>query len=126
MTVVSNAKQAAALNHGDTFVLEPAGFGGTDHDPEAFAEAHRKLRDEVQAVLDNIAPPDRASDTIEVTFNETHVFMASIVDQSVEVAGDVRDGTVKLQAGKVSQRMITGEGFGFVSINGQRFELMTN
>lgn len=120
-TIITSAQDAKALKFGDQFTISPAGFDDPDHDPVEFSEAYAKLAEEVQEVVGNLQPPAGVSESIEVEFNDTHVFFTSTIDQQVEVGGDVRDGKVNLTAGKRAQRTLTGEGHGFVSINGERF-----
>ena len=90
-------------------------------DDPAEIERYEKLDAEIlQAIADRtiVAEP---GDTLFVDFADKHVLITSTVDATVKVAGDVRDGIVRLKAGKPSKRALSKEGNGFVSVDDERF-----
>lgn len=120
-TIVTSATAAKKLKFGEPFIIEPKGFDGPEHDALEFEEAYTKLSAEVEEIVAKIQPPEDIRETVVVEFTKEQAVITSIVDQTLEIGGDVRDATVEMEAQKPTKRKLNDEGNGFVSVNGQEF-----
>ena len=77
------------------------------------AEIHAAIG---SAVTESTEPAERFA----VEWSDTHVTITATDDITVELGGDVRDGTAKLRAGRPSKRKLEKRREGWISIDGQR------
>ncbi len=127
MKTVKTEKDIESLELGEGFIIVVDGLDKFADDPDGpvamldskeWAEAERlgKLVEERFA-----KPPSVAVPTLTVGFDATHALITSAVDRSAVISGDVRDGTIKLSAGKVAKRKLTNENHGYVTVDGEKF-----
>ena len=114
MTVtIRKAVDIDQLGVGDSYFIAVA----DNEDPTGIdLDAFDALQDEVER---------RFSTPLSVTFGTDDkgqfLILYSEYKRTVTVGGDTRDGNVNLSAGERKERRLTGEGFGFVSVNGTRY-----
>lgn len=83
----------------------------------------------VPEVKTSIQPGDKPASASEVHEDYTVVLtkkqlsIKAATDVQIELGGDVRDSSFKLVAGKTTNRKLTDEGNGFVTVNGRKLEI---
>jgi hypothetical protein len=108
---------------------DPENEGAEASEPE---NGERDSRDTAQPVNnlsadsaedDETGNANSSDNSYTVSFSKTHITIKATADIEKTLGGDVRDGNLKLEAGKSSRRKLTGEGNGWVSIGDSRHEV---
>lgn len=66
-------------------------------------------------------PDGEKPQSVDVSFTVDSVTVLSVIDRTVILGGDVRDGKLKLKAGQPASRKLSKEGNGYVSVDGIKF-----
>lgn len=135
MKIIRTEQDIEDLEFGEAFEVEIpnfAEFANSETGPLDLLDSDEyKLSQKLEALIEvkfstpEIKPepePEPTRDTVAVSFTDTHVVIESTIDQAVDIGGDVRDDTVKIEAGKSIKRKLTDEGNGYVEVNGEKYK----
>lgn len=119
--IVSDVKDVEKISLGDQFIIEPSGFDDPEHDPEAFADAHAKLRSEVDAALEEKFTPKEPKEPLVIERMDENTLMVTVNEGLPAVIdGDARKKTIKTNNPTKVGLQKAREGF--ITVNDEKVE----